>query len=292
MLIPGHFKPCEMKLQLIETGNFMLDGGAAFGVVPKALWQKQYPADENNLCKFKLRSLLVETEDRKILVDTGIGAKQDDKFLSHYHLHGNETLVESLLKANVKPEEITDVFLTHLHFDHCGGCVHYNDAGNEVMTFPYATHWVSRSQWENYHDSNPREGSVYFKENMRAVESAGALRLVEDDFDMVPGFSVRLFNGHTPGLMIPFISTQKGVFVFTSDLIPVMASIPTAWVAAYDTMPVVSMREKDAFLAEAAGKGHVLVFQHDFYTECCTVTHSPKGIKPLNIFILNDILRQ
>jgi glyoxylase-like metal-dependent hydrolase (beta-lactamase superfamily II) len=279
-----------MKLRFVETGNFMLDGGAAFGVVPKALWHKLYPADENNLCKFKLRSLLIEIQNRKIIVDTGIGLKQDEKFLSHYHLHGDETLMGSLQKMNVRPDEITDVILTHLHFDHCGGCVRFDESGNEVITFPNATHWVSRSQWDNYQNSNPREGAVYFKENMAAVERTGALQLVDDDLELLPGLSLRLFNGHTPGLMLPFIRTEKGVFVFVGDLIPVMASIPTAWVAAYDTMPVVSMREKDTLLAEAAEKGYILVFQHDFYVECCTVNKTPKGIKPLDVFNLDDVL--
>ena len=279
-----------MKLQLVETGNFKLDGGAAFGVVPKTLWQKQYPADENNLCNFKLRSLLIETENRKILVDTGIGLKQDDKFLSHYHLHGDQTLIDSLQKMNVRPDDVTDVILTHLHFDHCGGCIHLDDSGNEIMTFSNATYWVSRSQWDNYQNSNPREGAVYFKENMEAIERAGALKLVDEDFELLPGVSLRLFNGHTPGLMLPFIQSKEGLFVFVSDLIPVMASIPTAWVAAYDTMPVVSMREKDTLLTEAVEKGYILVFQHDFYVECCTVTKTPKGIKPLDVFSLEDVL--
>lgn len=277
-----------MTLKVIDTGNFMCDGGAIFGVVPKVMWQKHYPCNEQNYCNLSMRSLLVITGDRVILIDTGCGNKQDDKFYAYYYLNGDQTLLGSLNDAGYTPDDVTDVVLTHLHFDHCGGCTQKNPDGTFSVVFRNATHWVGASQWANYLNPNVREGDAYFKEDMMPVFDAGMLRLVEEPMQIAPGFGVELFNGHTPGQLLPLVEYNGRTVAYTGDLIPVMASIPLSWVSAYDLYPVTSMVEKEAFLNRACNEGYVLFFEHDVYSQCCTLQRTEKGVRPLRKGMLQD----
>ncbi len=206
------------KLYKIETGNFMSDGGAIFGIIPKIMWEKQYPADEDNNCNLSMRSLLVETDERVVLIDTGVGNKQSEKFYSYCKLNGDATLLGSLKDAGFMPEDVTDVILTHLHFDHDGGHVVRDDKGRLSLLFPNATHWVAKAQWENYLDSNIREGAVYFPEDMMPVKEAGKLKIIENEGEHIPGIEFRIFNGHTPGMIVPVIDYNKRKVVFMADL--------------------------------------------------------------------------
>ncbi len=279
-----------MKLYKIETGNFMADGGAIFGVIPKVMWEKRYPADEENYCNLAMRSLLVETADRLVLIDTGMGNKQSEKFYSYCKLNGEDSLSGSLKNAGFTPEEVTDVILTHLHFDHDGGHIVKDNSGRLTLMFPNATHWVSKSQWDNYLDSNIREGAVYFPEDMMPVKDAGMLKIIEGEGEHIPGIDFRLFNGHTPGMIIPVVDFNGKTVVFTADLIPVAANIPLAWVSAYDLFPLTSIAEKEEFLTEAVENGYILFFEHDLYSECCTLKKSNHKIVINESIKLSEIL--
>lgn len=269
-----------MKLKIIDTGNLMCDGGAMFGSVPKVLWQKKYPCNAHNYCNLSMRALLVDAGDRVFLIDNGCGDKQSEKYYSYFHLNGEGTLLGSLKKAGYNREDITDMVLTHLHFDHCGGGVMYNmDRTKLEITFPNASYWVGKPQWENYLNPNPREGDAYFKEDMMPVYNAGKLKLVEKDCELAPGFVVRMFHGHTPGQLLPHIQINGKTLVYTGDLIPVAASIPVAWVSAYDSFPVLSLKEKSDFLEQAVKNNYILFFEHDLYTECCFVEKTARGFK-------------
>ncbi len=267
-----------MKIHSLFTGNFMLDGGAMFGVVPKTLWEKVYPANEKNLCNLSMRLLLIEAGNRKILIDTGIGNKQDDKFFSHYYLNDTRTPEDCLARLQIKPGEITDVLLTHLHFDHCGGAVK-KDNNTFFLTFPEASHWVSRKQWEWAMDPNQREKASFLKENLIPIKESGKLKFIENNQEFYPGIDLKLFNGHTEGLIVPFINTGPAILVYVNDLIPTAAHIPLSWVCGFDTQPLLTFHEKDEFLREAYGKGYFLFFEHDVYTECCTLKNTEKGIR-------------
>lgn len=269
-----------MELFSIPTGNFKLDGGAMFGVVPKAIWNKVYPADDHNLIPLAMRCLLIVEGDRKILIDNGIGDKQDEKFFSHYYLHGNDSLRVSLAEAGFSVEDITDMFLTHLHFDHAGGSVKRKNLGEgyELM-FPNATYWISEPQWEWATHANPREKASFLKENILPIQESGQLRLFHENFELIPGVEIRLFNGHTQGQALPFIHYKGRTVVFMGDLIPTAAHIPIPYVMSYDTQPLISLTEKEDFLKEAADKKYILFFEHDIFMECCTVEPTEKGIR-------------
>lgn len=281
-----------MKIQKIETGNFKLDGGAMFGVVPKTLWQKAYPADENNLCNLSMRCLLIEDGKRKILINAGIGTKQDEKFFGHYFLNGLDSLESSLKKAGTTPESITDVVLTHLHFDHCGGAVVYDKESNRLKpAFPEATYWVSNDQWEWALNPNAREKASYLKENFMPLFENKQLKFIEQPDFLYPGIEIRLFYGHTAGMAIPVIHYKEGKkLVYVSDLFPTTAHIPIAWVCGYDTQPLVSMREREEFLNEAFQKNCTFFFEHDIQTECCTLKQTEKGIRPDRLMLLKEFL--
>lgn len=266
-----------MKLTSILTGNFKLDGGAMFGVVPKSLWQKSYPADENNMINMAMRCLLIETEDKKIIVDTGIGDKQDAKFLGHYFLSGDDTLEKSLFKAGVKSEDITDVILTHLHFDHCGGTVKRNGENFE-LTFPNANHWISESQWEWATKPNRREKASFLTENFIPIMQSGKLNLYNNSFKFSDEIFIRLYNGHTEGQAIPFVNYNGKTVVYMADLIPTASHLPLPYIMAYDTRPLISLTEKEDFLNEAVENDYILFFEHDFYHEACSLTKGEKGI--------------
>ena len=260
-----------MILHKIEAGVFHVDGGAMFGVVPKRVWQKRYACDDDNFCQMAMRCLLIETENKLILIDTGTGDKQLE-YLKYYDFKGVINFETELNKLGFKPTDVTDVVLTHLHFDHCGGCTKYNSDRSKIeLTFPNATHWVGEAQWKNFLKPNVREGDSYFPENMLPVLDAGKLKLVSENHKLCPEVELRLFNGHSLGQLVSYIYTDKETYVYVGDVIPIAACVPISWVSAYDTFPITSMNEKKILLDEAVEKHQILVFEHDAYTECCTV---------------------
>ena len=279
-----------MNLYSINTGNLKLDGGAMFGVVPKVIWNKLYPCDENNLCNWSMRCLLIETNDRKILIDCGIGDKQSEKFLTNYYLNGDDTLDKSLAATGLTADDITDVILTHLHFDHCGGAVRWNeDKTDYIPTFKNATYITSKAQWEWATNPNNREKASFLKENILPIMEKGKIRLIDDDCELFPDISVRIFNGHTDGQVIPFIRYKDKTIVYMADLLPSSAHIPLPYVMSYDTRPLITLKEKEAFMNEGAKNGYILFFEHDLYRECCTVQETEKGVRMKDSFALADI---
>jgi glyoxylase-like metal-dependent hydrolase (beta-lactamase superfamily II) len=279
-----------MKLYPIETGNLKLDGGAMFGVVPKSMWSKAYPADENNLCNWSMRCLLVVDEDRKILIDNGIGDKQDWKFLRHYHLNGDETLEGSLKDLGYTPEDITDVILTHLHFDHCGGSIIWNkDRTGYTLAFPKATYWTSRQQYDWAIEPNHREQASFLKENILPIEESGQLKLIEEEGEFLPNITAKLYDGHTKGQVIPHIKYEGKTVVFVADLLPSVAHIPLPWIMAYDTRPLVTLEDKKRFYKEALENDYILFLEHDLYNECCTLQMTEKGVRVNKTFNLSEL---
>jgi glyoxylase-like metal-dependent hydrolase (beta-lactamase superfamily II) len=280
-----------MKIHLFNIANFKVDGGAMFGVVPKVLWSRVYNSDENNLITLSLRSLIIETDSHVILVDAGWGDKQDEKFFRHVHLHGGEGLTEGLKSRGYKPEDITDVFLTHLHADHCGGCFKNKPEGNGYEpVFPEAAYHVSRTQWEWALKNNLREEDAFLEENYLPVSHSGRLNLVDEEEELFEGFSVRLCYGHTPGLMIPVIKYKDKTLVYTGDLIPTAAHLPLIWNMSYDIESLKTIEEKENILTESLENNYILVFQHDDQTECCTLEMTPKGIRTRDKFQFSNIL--
>ena len=262
-----------------------------FGVIPKVLWSRVYSADENNLIALPLRSLIVETGNHVILVDTGWGDKQDDKFFRHVYLHGGEGLIKGLNNRGYRPEDITDVFLTHLHADHCGGGIKSNKSGNGYeLTFPKAIYHVSRTQWEWAIKNNPREADAFLEENILPIEQSGHLNLVDDEEELFPGFSLMMCYGHTPGLMIPIINYNGKILVYTGDLIPTVAHIPIIWNMSYDIESLRTIEEKERLLKKAFDNNYILVFQHDENVECCTLEMTPKGIRAKEKFNLSQLI--
>jgi len=279
-----------MKINLFNIVNFGVDGGAMFGVIPKALWSRVYKADENNLITLALRSIVVETGGHVVLADTGWGDKQDEKFFRHLNLNGGEGLTEGLKKCGYGPKDITDVVMTHLHADHCGGgTVKYSEGTGYALAFPDAIYHVSRVQWEWAVKNNPREEDSFLEENILPILQSGHLNLVDEDCEMFEGFSVRLCFGHTPGLMIPVIRYKKKTLVFAGDLIPTVAHIPLIWNMSYDIESLKTIDEKGRLLEEALENNYILVFQHDEFTECCTLAMTPKGIRAKDKFAFAEI---
>lgn len=260
-----------MKLHKIETGTFQVDGGAAFGVVPKRVWQKRYPYNDENFVRLAMRCLLIETGNKLILIDSGTGDKQLE-YLKYYDFVGVISFETELNKLGFSCSDVTDVVYTHLHFDHCGGSTRYNsDKTNIELTFPNATHWVGEAQWKNFLNPNIREGDSYFPENIQPIHEAGKLKLVNENQWLCPDVELRLFNGHTVGQLVSYIHSDEKTYVYVGDVIPIAACLPVAWISAYDTYPITAMEEKKALLDEAAEKKQILFFEHDAYTECCTV---------------------
>jgi len=280
-----------MKLHLFNIANFLVDGGAMFGVVPKVLWSRVYHADENNLISLPLRSLIVETAGHVILVDTGWGDKQDEKFFRHVHLHGGEGLIQGLNIRGYRPEDITDVFLTHLHADHCGGGVkRKSDSGGYELVFPGAKYHVSRAQWEWAVKNNLREADSFLEENILPIGQSGHLNLVDEEGELFPGFSVMMCYGHTPGLLIPVIRFNDKTLVYTGDLIPTAAHIPLIWNMSYDIESLKTIDEKEQLLKRALSENWILVFQHDKDVECCTLEMTEKGIRAGEKFGFSEIM--
>jgi len=282
-----------MKLHVLNTGFFKLDGGAMFGVVPKAIWQKTNPPDENNMCTWAMRSMLIEDGERLILIDAGIGDKQSEKFFSHYYLHGDDSLHGNLKKLGFSAEDVTDVFLTHLHFDHCGGAITRVGENQYAPAFKNATFWSNEKHWKWATEPNPREKASFLKENIQPIQESGQLKFVDRTGD----FSKHIFNhvdalfvdGHTESQMLPHIQYKGKTIVFMADLLPSVGHIPLPYVMGYDTRPLITLDEKAKFLQRAADEEFVLFLEHDGVNECCTVQHTEKGIRLKETFNLNEL---
>ncbi|MCH8331251.1 MAG: MBL fold metallo-hydrolase [Bacteroidetes bacterium] len=279
-----------MKLHVINTGLFKLDGGAMFGVVPKTMWNKLNPPDENNLCTWAMRCLLLEYDDRKVLIDTGIGNKQDEKFFSYFEPHGDDSLMNSISKLGLSAEDITDVFNTHFHFDHCGGAV-IKEGEEFGPAFPNATYWTNKKQWEWALDPNPREKASFLKENIQPMQDAKELQFIEtqDMIEVFPGFRVKFVYGHTEAMMIPHIDFNGKTVVYMADLIPSTAHVHLPFVMAYDVRPLQTLEEKGVFLQEAVDKDYVLFFEHDKNTECCTLQSDGRRTSVKDTMQLSEI---
>ena len=280
-----------MKLYSINTGYFKLDGGAMFGVVPKSMWQKLNPPDENNMCSWAMRCLLIEDGDKLILVDNGMGNKQDEKFFGHYYLHGDDTLEGSLAKNGFNKDDITDVFLTHLHFDHCGGSIE-RDGEKLVPAFKNATYWSNESHWQWAINPNDREKASFLKENILPIEQSGKLKFIEvkDGVAFSENIKVRIMSGHTEAMMLPQINYNGKTIVFMADLLPSVAHIPIPYIMAYDTKPLQTLQEKKSFLSEAQQNDYIFFFEHDPNIECCDLQLTEKGIRSKETFALADIV--
>ena len=289
-----------MKLYTINAGHFKLDGGAMFGVVPKSMWNKLNPADENNMCSWALRCLLIEDEGKLILVDNGMGDKQDDKFFGHYYLHGDDTLDKSLAQHGFTKDDITDIFLTHLHFDHCGGSI-VREGDKLVPAFKNATYWSNEQHWKWATEPNDREKASFLKENILPIKESGKLQFLEASAQVTenkiscystpfsPDFSFFTVSGHTDAMMLPKINYKGRTIVFMADLLPSAAHIPLPYVMAYDMFPLTTLKEKKAFLTEAQQNDYVLFFEHDPLIECCTLQMTEKGVRVKDTFKLSDL---
>jgi glyoxylase-like metal-dependent hydrolase (beta-lactamase superfamily II) len=281
-----------MKLYSINTGYFKLDGGAMFGVVPKSIWTKLNPSDENNLCSWALRCLLIEDEGKLILVDNGIGDKQDTKFFGHYYLHGDETLDSSLAKYGFHRDDITDVILSHLHFDHCGGSI-IKENGKLVPAFKNAAYWSNERHWKWATEPNDREKASFLPENILPIKDSGQLKMVPmpdwNTSDFNDKISIRFVNGHTDAMMVPQITYKDRTVVFMADLLPAAAHIPLPYIMAYDMFPLTTLQEKKAFLHEAVEGDYILFFEHDPQYECCTLKQTDRGIRADEFFKVGEI---
>lgn len=279
-----------MKVHVLNTGYFKLDGGAMFGVVPKSIWSKIQPADENNLCNWAMRCLLIEDDNRLILVDTGIGDKQEPKFFEHYRLSAIKPLDQLLGEKGFSPEQVTDVFLTHLHFDHCGGAVK-KESGRLVPAFPNATYWSNEKHWRWATNPNDREKASFLKENILPLQESGQLNFipVQENFAFTNNITVRFAYGHTDAMMLPEFRYKERTVVYMADLLPSAGHIPLPYVMAYDMFPLTTMNEKKLFLQEALEKKLVLFFEHDERYECCEVENTAKGVRASRTFSLNEL---
>lgn len=287
-----------MKLYTINTGYFKLDGGAMFGVVPKSIWNKLNPADENNLCNWAMRSLLIEDGNRLILIDTGIGNKQDAKFFSHYYLSGNDTLDTSLAAQGFHRDDITDVILTHLHFDHCGGSI-ICENDQLITAFKNAVYWSNKDHWQWATQPNDREKASFLKENILPIAESGHLKFIDTpsstleqsgklpDTAFNENISLRFVNGHTGMMMLPQIKYKEKTIVYLADLMPSVNHLPIPYVMAYDMFPLTTLNEKKSFLKEAVENDYILFFEHDAVNECCTLQQTEKGIRQKDVFDLS-----
>lgn len=283
-----------MKIHVIETGLFKLDGGAMFGVVPKTLWQKTNPSDENNMCTWALRCLLIEDGQRLMLVDTGIGDKQSEKFFSRYHLQGNDSLIGSIRKAGFHEDDITDVMLTHLHFDHCGGAIAWNSQKDGYRpVFKNAIYWSNAAHWQWATEPNAREKASFLAENILPIQESGQLKFVERtgsfSKEVFPNIDLLFVDGHTDSMMIPHIKYKGKTIVFMADLLPSVGHIPLPYVMGYDTRPLITLEEKGAFLDTAATENFVLFLEHDSVNECCTLQHTEKGVRLAETFAFSSL---
>lgn len=280
-----------MKLYSINAGHFKLDGGAMFGVVPKSIWRKLNPPDENNMCNWAMRCLLVEDKGRLILIDNGMGNKQDENFFGYYYLNGDDTLEKSLAKNGFKKEDITDVFLTHLHFDHCGGSIE-RQGGNLIPAFKNAVYWSNENHWQWAINPNDREKASFLKENILPILESGKLKFIEhsEGINFAKNFDIRFVNGHTESMMLPQIKYKDKTIVYMADLFPSVAHIPIPYIMAYDTRPLDTLVEKKSLLSEALKNDYILFFEHDREIECCSLQLTDRGIRSKQTFTLESIL--
>ena len=280
-----------MKLFAVNAGNFKLDGGAMHGVVPKSMWEKKNPADENNMCSWAMRCLLIDTGEKRILIDCGMGDKQDLKFFSRYYLHGNDTIERSLAKHGYTTQDIDELFLSHLHFDHAGGAIMKDDAEQLVPTFPKALYWSDKLHWKTATFPNEREKASFLKENILPIQESGKLNFVEsyDGGEWLYKIKIRFMKGHTESMMLPLIPYKNTHVLFCADLFPSAAHISLPWVMAYDMQPKETLKEKEEILKLAADNRWILFFEHDPHIECATVQHTEKGIQIKNTFSLEAI---
>jgi glyoxylase-like metal-dependent hydrolase (beta-lactamase superfamily II) len=279
-----------MKLHTINSGLFKLDGGAMFGVVPKSIWQKTNPADANNLCTWAMRLLLIEEGSQLILVDTGIGNKQDEKFFSHYYLHGDDSTEKSLAQLGFSTADITDVFLTHLHFDHVGGAV-IRENDKLVPAFKNANYWSNEKHWQWAVEPNAREKASFLKENIFPIQESGQLKFIaeKENIEWQKNINISFAYGHTDAMMLPKINYKGKTIVYMADLLPSVGHLPLPYVMAYDMFPLKTLTEKQAFLEEAVNNNYILYLEHDPINECCTLQRTEKGIRVAETFNLNDI---
>jgi len=279
-----------MRIYPIQTGNFKLDGGAMFGVVPKSIWQKTNPADSNNMIEMGMRSLLIEDGNKLILIDTGMGNKQSDKFFGYYYQFGDYSLDTSLASHGFHRDDITDVFLTHLHFDHCGGSIQWNknQTGYEPA-FKNAKFWSNQEHWNWATHPNLREKASFLEENILPIQESGQLNFISENSFQQIGFDVLRMDGHTEKQMLPKIFYQGKTIIFMADLLPTVGHIPVPYVMGYDTRPLLTIKEKEAFLSEAADNDYFLFLEHDAYSEICTVQHTNKGVRLKETHKFKDI---
>ena len=278
-----------MKLHSIDTGFFKLDGGAMFGVVPKSIWQRTNPADERNLCTWATRLMLIEDGKRLTLVDTGIGDKQDEKFFSHYYMHGDDTLDKSLNKLGFHRDDITDVVLTHLHFDHCGGAI-IREGEKLLPAFKNARYWSNKEHWEWAVNPNPREKASFLKENILPIQESGQLNFIDiqnPQYDTE--INMRFANGHTEAMMLPQIQYKGKTILYMADLLPSVGHIPIAYVMGYDVRPLVTMQERQDYWSEIVDNEYIMFLEHDSVHECATLQYTEKGIRLKDTFKLSDI---
>ena len=278
-----------MKIFPIECGNFMVDGGAMFGVIPKAIWQKRYPCNDKNLCNIATRSLLIDSGEKRILIDTGIGTRIPVDFLKHQNLNGNENLVQSLAKFGYSTTDITDVLFTHLHWDHCGGALINDSNGKPSVQFPNAKMWVSKRQWEWAINPNIREIAAYPSDVVLPLNEFNKLNLIDDNCQLFPNVEVRHHRGHTDGLLIPVITYGSKKIVFAGDLIPVSANLSPIYLSAYDIFPFDAIKEKENILHEVVKENYIVVFQHDLLIEACTVEHTERGYRIKDTYRISEL---
>lgn len=278
-----------MKLHSIDCGNMMVDGGALFGVIPKTMWIKKYDCDANNLCNIKMRSLLIETNNKLILIDTGTGNKQDERFFKYHYLNGDGELIKSLAEKGFKPEDITDIIHTHLHFDHCGGTLKNDTNGKIVPAFPNANLWVSKKQWLWATNPNKREAPAYPQENILPMLETGKLQFIDEETELFDDIFILFAEGHTRGQIIPVINYNGKKIIYCADLIPTLANVPLSYISAYDLFQLDVLNEKEKLLNMAIENNMVLFFEHDLNIECCTLQQGKKGIEIKKSFALNEI---
>lgn len=282
-----------MKIYPLNTGNFKLDGGAMFGVVPKSLWSRTNPADEQNMCSWSMRSMLIEDGERLILIDTGIGDKQSEKFFSHYYLFGSDSLIGNIKKLGFTPDDITDVFLTHLHFDHCGGAIARINENEFRPVFKNATYWSNEQHWKWAVEPNAREKASFLAENILPIQESGQLKFVNRKGNQSPSpfsnIDLLFVDGHTESQMIPHINYKGKTIVFMADLLPSVGHIPLPYVMGYDTRPLITLSEKEKFLKTAAENEYILFFEHDYINECCTLVETEKGVRLKETFTFDSV---
>ncbi len=279
-----------MKLYSINAGHFKLDGGAMFGVVPKSMWNKLNPADENNMCSWALRCLLIEDGNRLILIDNGMGTKQDAKFFSYYFLHGNDTLEKSLNKYGFTANDITDMVLTHLHFDHCGGSINYTtDRTKLEPAFKNAKYYCNEKHWNWALHPNSREKASFLKENIVPIQESGQLNFIDVNSKLIPDLSFLEVNGHTEAMMLPLINYKNTRIAYMADLIPSAAHLPIPYVMGYDMRPLETLKEKEIILNQAVENNWTLFFEHDPSIECVNLEKTEKGIRKKDSFLLEEL---